>query len=212
MHRTPRVILLLALAAGVGVFGSATAFAQDEQEPEPEVSSQPDQWERLLSVSVTGGWDTPFGVAGASVELKPIRYLGIYAGGGIGRSGARFAAGIHPQVPIENASLGLMLGVHGGQFDYDNIDQNFGIHRYWSMGFFAHAAVTFEYRWENGFFGRVMAGAEALLAPSQPTSCSNLSGTGTCDAASAGSLSLPIRGWVGLTLGYAFDFAYGAHL
>src|SRR5690606_28495651 len=116
-----RRFLILALGALLGFLASTTlaphaALAQEE-DPEPEVSTQatpPSPWDRFLAVSATVGIDTPFGIGGAAIELTPFRYLSIYAGGGVGRDGGRFAGGILPQLPMGNAALGLMIGLTGG--------------------------------------------------------------------------------------------------
>ena len=97
---TPRALHLAILAAllwaGASFGGPSVVFAQDEEDgpaqedPEPEVSSEPpSNYDRLLAIQVTGGLDTPLGVAGAAIEFAPVRYLAIYAGGGVSRSGAR---------------------------------------------------------------------------------------------------------------------------
>jgi hypothetical protein len=201
-----RRILVLVLAMA-GSLAASTALAQQQQEdPEPEVSTQGDTWDRVLAVSITGGLDTPFGVAGAAVEVTPFRYLGIYAGGGVSRSGARFAAGLHPQFPMGRAALGLMAGISGGPLDWDSqVGGNQGVHRYWEFGLFVHSGATFEYRWDMGIFLRFELGAEWLVTDwDNPTACTNI-GTGAECGASATNLGSPFRGWIGATLGYAFD-------
>ncbi len=201
-----RRILFLALAALVGAFASSPAFAQDQEDPEPEVSTQGDAWDRILALTVTGGLDTPYGVAGAAVEVTPFRYLTLYAGGGVSRSGGRFTVGVHPQFPMGRAALGLMAGVAGGPIDWDSsVGDNLGVHRYWELGLFVHTGATFEYRWDSGFFGRIEAGAEFLATDwDAPTSCTYIGSGASCGPAGS-NLAAPFRGWVGLTLGYALD-------
>jgi hypothetical protein len=206
-----RRTLVLALTLAMSALASSTAFAQDSEEdpapqedPEPEVSTQADAWDRILAFTVTGGLDTPYGVAGAAVEVTPFRYLTIYAGGGVGRSGGRFAAGLHPQFPIGRAALGMMVGVSGGPLDWDSrAGGNLGVHRYWEFGLFVHTGATFEYRWDNGFFGRLEAGAEMLVTPWDATSCTYLGDGSSCGSGTG--LWAPFRGWIGLSLGYALD-------
>lgn len=208
-------LLVSALSAllATAIWAAGPALAQDAEEaPEPEVSAEPappSPWDRFLAVSVTGGLDTPFGIGGAAVEVTPFRYLTVYAGGGVGRDGYRFAGGLLPQIPIDNASLGLMLGVTGGPLDWDtrgvveNGEQAV-IHRHWEIALFFHSAVTFEYRWNEGFFGRLAVGMEALIEPGSPEHCS-VDGV-ACDAFGyTGEGFKPVRGWVGLTVGYAFE-------
>ncbi|HEY8430158.1 MAG TPA: hypothetical protein VIL20_17375, partial [Sandaracinaceae bacterium] len=75
------------------------------------------------------------------------------------------------------------------------------IHRYWEMAMFLHGALTGEYRWDEGFFGRLEFGVEALVAPTDSTVCTTALGQ-DCRGARLGS---PIRGWIGLTVGYALE-------
>lgn len=215
--------LLLALAAWLGTAVATTppALAQEEdpepevstqEDPEPEVSSQaarPSPWDRFLAVSATVGIDTPLGIGGAAIEISPFPYLAIYAGGGIGRDGGRFAGGLRPQVPVGNGALGLMLGLTGGPLDWDSRgraqldgDEEL-IHRYWELALFFHSGVTFEYRWDEGFFGRLAFGIEALLEPGTADVCTF--GGASCESVDYSDSYRPIRGWAGLTVGYAFE-------
>lgn len=196
--------LVLGVLVG-GLAFSPAALAQDEEDPEPEVSTPAPSdamWDRVLAVSVTAGIDTPFGIGGAAIEVTPFRYLAIYAGGGVGRDGARFAGGVRPQFPIGNGALGIMLGVTGGPLDWDSRgNEDVRVHRYWEMALFLHTGLSFEYRWAEGFFGRLEFGIEALLTPTEATVCSQGNGNSCLDD----SLVTPIRGWAGLSVGYAFD-------
>lgn len=198
--------LSLALAALAGALLFApTALAQDEEDPEPEVSTpNPTDavWDRVLAVAATVGVDTPFGIGGARVEVTPFRYLSIYAGGGVGRDGARFAGGLRPQFPMGNGAMGLMVGLTGGPLDWDSRGyEDTRIHRYWDMALFVHGGVTGEYRWNEGVFGRIEIGFEQLVTPDTPTACTASDGNSCLDV----SLAHPVRGWIGLTVGYALE-------
>jgi hypothetical protein len=174
-----------------------------QEDPEPEVAVDGAVvYDRLLAAAVTLGIDTPFGIAGASVEITPFRYLAVYAGVGVGRDGVRFGGGLHGRAPVGNAALGLMLGLTGGPLDWDSLarDDAMGIHRWWEMALFFNAGVTFEYRWSEGFFGRLAFGVDALIEPTTATSCMYDNGT-QCNGE---NMFAPVRGWAGLTLGYAF--------
>ena len=98
--RSRHLLLLATLAALTSL--ASPAFAQNQEDPEPEVSTPapPRLYERMLAVSVTGGWDTPFGVAGGAIEFAPIPEINIYAGGGVSRSGGRFTFGVNARAPI----------------------------------------------------------------------------------------------------------------
>jgi len=215
-----RRLLLLVLAASLGTLASTTPALAQEEDPEPEVSTQadpepevstpaPSPWDRFLAVSATVGLDTPLGIGGAAVEVTPFPYLAIYAGGGVGRDGGRFAGGIRPQAPMGNAALGLMIGLTGGPLDWDSRgriqfegDEEV-VHRYWELALFFHTGLTFEYRWDEGFFGRLAFGMEALIEPGTATVCTF--GGEACESAGYSDSYQPIRGWAGLTVGYAFQ-------
>lgn len=215
-----------ALRFGLGALAAVllfapTALAQDEEDPEPEVSTPAPEarpieavWDRVLAVSATVGLDTPFGIGGAAIEVTPFRYLSIYAGGGVGRDGVRFAGGLRPQFPVGHGAMGLMLGVTGGPLDWDSRgapamdDDPFvgaspatRIHRWWEMALFLHGALSGEYRWDEGIFGRLEFGVEALVTPLEPSVCTDPDGQSCLGA----QLGTPVRAWIGLTVGYALD-------
>ena len=202
---------LSALALLAGLLCASTAYAQDpdQEDPEPEVSDAgPEEptnpYERLLAVSVTGGLDTPLGVVGAAVEFAPVEFFNIYAGGGVSRDGARVAGGLSLRFPVHSTAFGFMAGVAGGPISWEGHfdDNGLGVHRYWEFAMFVHAAAFCEYRWDIGVFGRLQLGSEALVA-GDLTEC-NSAGGGACDESREHLLN-PIRAWVGLSIGYAFE-------
>jgi hypothetical protein len=175
----------------------------EEAEQAPEAPTVRDPYDRMLAGSAILGVDTPFGIGGLAVEFSPIRYVAIYGGGGVGRDGARIALGVRPQLPIGAGALGLMLGVTGGPMDWDSGGQ-IAIHRYWEFALFFHVAVTVEYRFPEGFFGRLAIGVESLLADNHPTVCYFREDMSPCGVA-GDALGKPIRAWAGLSFGYALD-------
>lgn len=186
---------------------SPAAQAQDDaghEDPEPEVSDQPpDVFERMLAIQVTGGLDTPFGVIGGALEFAPVRYLVIYAGGGVSRSGGRVAGGLRLQYPIGNAAVALFGGVGGGPMDWESGGQTEAqTARQWDFALFLHSGLSFEYRWDVGLFGRLDLGVEGVMTP-EADRCT-FSGGGECGPSASG-LAKPLRGWAGLTIGYALD-------
>jgi hypothetical protein len=208
-NRNPMKISRLtsaALALVSVVLMTGTVSAQASEDPEPEVSTPADPYDRLLAASVTLGIDTPYGIAGAALELSPVRYLGIYAGGGIGREGPRFVAGLLPHFPVGHLSVGLMLGVEGGPFDWDSQgDEQTTTRRHWDFALFFNTGVTFEYRWDNGLFGRLAFGAEKLITPGEADLCQFPDGSDCGPVTGNGNAYTPVRGWAGLTVGYAFE-------
>lgn len=191
----------------VGALNPTPVMAQEdgtEEDPEPEVSLDARLWDRPLAFHVTGGLDTPFGVAGAAVEFSPIRWIAIYAGGGVARSGARVAGGVHVRAPIGHGALGLMGGVGGGPLDWSSRTNGEGApstQRWWEFALHVHAGLTLEYRWEMGLFGRLAFGIDTLATPGTADVCTLSTGE-ECGAAGEGLVN-PLRGWIGLNIGFA---------
>lgn len=196
---------LFALALVTGLLHASTAVAQTEEDPEPEVSTA-GPYSRMLAVAVNGGLDTPLGVIGAEIEFAPIEWLNIYAGGGVSRSGARVGGGVSFRAPLHSSAFGFQLGLAGGPMDWDSHAEgaeNLTQHRYWEFALFAHAGMTYEYRWDEGIFGRIGIGAEALIA-GDVTACAG-PGTAACSPEDTAGLAVPFRAWASLTVGYAFE-------
>ena len=79
--------------------------------------------------------------------------------------------------------MGIMAGVGGGAIELTSRGlENSRIHRYWDIGLFFHSALTLQYRFDEGIFGRLAVGMEAILAPHTPTECSYADGTTCSDA------------------------------
>jgi len=198
-------LALLGGLASLATLGPAAARAQTEEDPEPEVSDEgPSVWDRMLAVQVTGGYDTPFGVAGGALEFSPHPWVTIYAGGGIGRAGGCFAGGLQLQVPIDNAAMGVQAGLDGGALEVTSDGApNVRIRRYWGMAMYFHAGFSFTYRSEEGVFGRLSLGMNALIAGT-PDECTYEATQADCGVG-ADNLSQPVQPFAGLTVGYAFD-------
>ncbi|MEZ4340714.1 MAG: hypothetical protein R3B82_29180 [Sandaracinaceae bacterium] len=194
---------LLALAVMSGLLCASPAFAQSEEDPEPEVSDAGPEnlYERLLAVSATGGWDTPFGVIGGGIEFAPIQWINIYAGGGVSRSGGRFTLGVNFRAPIHSTAFGVQLGVSGGPLDHDATGDD-PLHRYWEFALFVNAGLNVEYRFDMGVFLRLAGGAEALVA-GDVTECRG-AGVTSCEEVPQG-LAQPFYPWAALSVGYAFE-------
>ena len=204
---TSRAPVALALLVGP-LFAPSAAAAQDRQDPEPEVSDEGDVWDRVLAGQVTAGLDTPFGVAGGAIEISPIRYFVFYVGGGVSRSGGRVAGGVRGQAPVGNAAIGLSLGLGGGSQDWESRtgeDEAFRTSRHWDLALFFHGGLSAEYRWDSGLFGRIAFGIDALLTPEADTCSRGEAGAQESCGVSADGLAKPVRGWAGLTVGYALD-------
>ena len=198
--------LALALFGALLFAAPSVVLAQDdgsEQDPEPEVSSQ-DQWDRMLGIAATGAWDGPLGVASGQLEFAPVRFLNIYAGAGVSRSGVRVGGGVQLRVPVGEGAMGVMGGVTGGPLDWDSRgDEDARIHRWWEFAMFIHGGVFFEYRWPMGLFGRFSVGADALVTPDGAEECTLPSGDACGNLGD--DLYKPVRGFAELSIGYAFD-------
>jgi hypothetical protein len=198
--------LLLALLAPLAAFGLApgVAFADPEPEvsddPEPEVSTPPSLYNRLLSVELIGGLDTPYGLIGGSVRLAPIDFLVIDAGAGVSRDGVRIAGGLSLVAPQDHFAFVFRIGAAGGPLDWESGGTQ-AQHRYWAFTAFIDASLGLEYRWDEGITGRIMVGVEDDII-SDADSCRYVDGSGDCDPAGG---SHPTRLYIGLAIGYAFD-------
>ena len=201
-------LLCAFLCVGLASSVTSTAFADVPEDPahadpEPEVSDQ-GPYSRMLALALTGGVDTPFGLIGGVLEFAPIEYLNIYAGGGVGRSGVRIAGGAALRFPVDSTSFGFRLGVAGGPMDWSaggGDGEPAQLNRYWEFALFAHAAFDIEYRFDEGIFVRGSLGAEALVAGD---ACISPQSGDDCVAPPEG-LASPVRAWVGVTVGYAFE-------
>jgi len=198
------LLALLALPVATGAFAPGVAFADPEPEvsddPEPEVSTPPSPYNRLVSVELIGGLDTPYGLIGGSVRLAPIDFLVIDAGAGVSRDGVRIAGGLSLVAPQDHLAFVVRLGVAGGPLDWESAGLQ-PQHRYWAFTAFIDASLGLEYRWDEGITGRIFAGVETDVIDTAD-SCRFVDGSGDCDT-SAGSH--PTRLYIGLAIGYAFD-------
>lgn len=197
---------MLPLVAMLLVAFAAPSIAAAE--PEPEVSSgEPetavhDQWDRLIGAEITGGFDTPYGVAGAALVIAPIRHLVFDFGGGVSRDGARVAGGVRALVPFQDSALVLRVGIAGGALSWEG-EQAGRTRRTWDFNGFIDASVGYEYRHPVGFYVRVELGVEHALNSTADT-CETVTPEGTtvlCD----GSGAAPIRTYLGLAFGYMFE-------
>lgn len=185
--------------------------AQSQEDPEPEVSDEgpgSDVWDRMLAFQLTGGLDTPLGVAGGAIEFAPVRYLAFYAGGGVSRSGGIVAGGLRAQYPIGSAAIGLMVGVGGGPLDWESrgrTQEHLHTSRHWDFALFLHSGLSAEYRWDIGLFGRLAFGVDGLLTPDADRCLRGAEGLQVDCGTTAQNLAKPMRPWAGLTIGYALD-------
>jgi hypothetical protein len=224
MTRLRLLALLLLLPFGTLAFAHcvlypSVALADD---PEPEVSDQveepagPDpmhlRWDRLLGLELTGGIDSPYGVAGAGILVSPIRFLRIDLGGGVSRDGARLAGGVSLVLPQDHFALVIRVGASGGPLGWDGdytTDPPPGSttqtpvlaheHRYWSFAAFFDTSLGLEYRFDEGVLIRLSFGVQTTL---NDTADACAADGGAC----MGTVhDHPARLWGALSVGYMFD-------
>jgi hypothetical protein len=203
MARTNLGAMLHALLASLLVLlAPAITFADPEPEvsdPEPEVSDA-SPYDRILGVELIGGFHTSYGLIGANVRLAPIDYLTIDAGAGVSVDGVRIAGGVSGVFPQDHFAFTFRLGAAGGPLSWESGGgQN--TRRYWNFTAFIDASLGLEYRWDEGITGRVFMGIEDDVIDAADT-CTTSSGA-ICDP-SVGSH--PTRLYIGLAVGYMFDF------
>jgi hypothetical protein len=168
-------------------------------DPEPEVSDS-SPYDRMLGVELIGGLDTPYGLIGADFRLSPIQWLTFDVGGGVSRDGFRLGGGVGVVIPQDHFAFTIRLGAAAGPLNWDSGGLQ-AQHRYWSVAAFINADIGLEYRWDEGFYGRVMVGVEDDVIDTAD-SCTFIDGGGPCDPSLG---SHPTRLYVGLAVGYMFD-------
>lgn len=195
--------LLLALLALPLAPGAASADPEPEvsDDPEPEVSTPPSLYNRLLSVELIGGIDTPYGLIGGSVRLAPIDFLVIDAGAGVSRDGVRVAGGLSLVAPQDHFAFVVRIGAAGGPLEWESGGTQ-PQHRHWNFTAFIDASLGLEYRFDEGITGRLFVGVENDLIDSADTCYFVESPDDACDVAGG---SHPTRIYLGLAIGYAFD-------
>jgi hypothetical protein len=209
-----RLDTMRALAAGtalaIAAAGAAPAGARAD-DPEPEVSDQSGGlWNRLLSIEVTGAIDGPLGVAGGSLVISPVQWLGLEIGGGVSRDGGRVAGGARIVLPQDHFALILRLGISAGPQEWDGTAQQattaYTVRRRWEFQAAMYADVGLQYRFDMGLYLMLNGGVESGFSNHADTCRALDAPVGTdpsrCDLESGGH---PARVYLGLTLGYAFD-------
>ena len=208
-------LVALALASLALLSGEPRAHAD---EPDPEVSSEPaarsrDVWDRMLAVEIVGGVDTPYGLVGGAIVISPLRHLALDLGGGVSRDGGRVAGGARLVLPHAMGALGFRVGLAGGPLTWESplpgpnlpgdAHQSAGVQRQtWDFVGFLDLSLSLEFRFDAGFYVRGTFGAEHAL--SVASACEERIGDRSIGACTVHDFQ-PLRAYVGLALGYAFD-------
>lgn len=208
-----RLDTMRALAAGtalaIAAAGAAPAGARAD-DPEPEVSDQSGGlWNRLLALEVTGAIDGPLGVAGGSLVISPVQWLGLEVGGGVSRDGGRVAGGARVILPQDHFALILRLGVSAGPQEWDGTAQQetaaYTVRRRWEFQASMYADVGLQYRFDMGLYLMLNGGVEAGFDSTADSARALDAPVGTTTEFDLGAGGRPARIYLGLTLGYAFD-------
>jgi hypothetical protein len=185
-------------AAAVVLLFARSAFAEEPSAPD-------DPW-RARPISLAGQMiATPYGFAGASVAVTPVRWLSVEAGGGVTVDGPQAALMPRGRIFVSRkVALSLGLGASFGRY-VDAHDLQlcaivpFGARcppdpvRTWETAAWANALGALEGRTGSGFEWRVFAGIGRLLNR----------GAFVCDGGSCPDAA-PTQPYAGLALGYAF--------
>jgi hypothetical protein len=193
------------------VFVALTVLGFARASSAQEAPAPPDPWQgRPLSATGLLGM-TPFGFAGLSATVTPLRWLSVEAGGGVALDGPQ--AAILPRARLfvsQKVALSLAIGPSFGRYverhDFRGCDLVLLLPvvqgstsgcaprpaRTWDVASWADALLAIEGRTGAGFEWRLFGGAGRLLNASA-SSC----GPGPCAS------SAPVTGYGGLALGYA---------
>jgi hypothetical protein len=159
-----------------------------------------DPWTRVLAVDAHVGLGTPYGLAGLSVEVSPVRFFAIEAGGGHSGYGPQIAGMARLRIPFGADALALGGGVSGGDYSAADTFLEPMWSKDWSPAYWVNLELAYSHRWRNGFELRPYVGVTSLLNPGDAVCVPNNNiGDGKCGNPAT---RLP---YAGLAIGYAFD-------
>jgi hypothetical protein len=227
-----RAVQFASLVCGVLVALSARAEDGPPPElksvlPETAVTAPPTRWtrwaERPLTIAAVGGFATPIGNGGGLVELSPVPWLVVGAGGGASTDGPQLAIATRVRFPIsDSVMLGAGLGLSRGPYTWETHGGGCGgfggtcstATRHWDQALRANLELAFEgmippkddgWRWRLfGGLGRVVnqdaGGACQQSVGYEPSffGAGRAIAAPSCDGAGRAVL------YVGASLGYAF--------
>lgn len=207
--------LAVAMACLLALFGLATSTTARADEPntaadpEPEVSDQQRLWGRLLAVELQGAIDGPLGVAGGTLIISPIAHLGLEIGGGVSRDGGRFAGGFRIMLPQDHFAVQLRMGVAAGPLTWDGTAEtdggtSYGVRRRWEFQAGMYADIGLQYRFDFGLYLGLNGGVEGSFTGTADNCSVTSEGAGLPNTCNVEGFR-PIRIYLGLQVGYAFD-------
>lgn len=201
------------LAAALLVPSSAAVARADEPgraaDPEPEVSDQDRLWNRMIAAELQGAIDGPLGVAGASLVVAPVTSFGLEVGGGVSRDGGRIAGGFRILLPQDHFALVMRMGIAAGPLTWDAVGQDgaenrFTARRRWEFQAGMYADVGLQYRFDMGVYLGLNGGVESSFSD-RADSCTVVAPAGSALGCLASEGGRPVRIYLGLSVGYAFD-------
>jgi hypothetical protein len=194
-----RLLLSALAAASFSLLSVAPAAAGEAPIRAPEKPTEP-LWARPLSFDVHGGFGTPVGFGGFTVDAAPARWLVVSGGLGAGRGGMQEALMGRLRAPIGHFALSVGGGMSTGAYDASDAfgDSNW----HWKRAFWGNAEGSIEFRDHTGVELRAYVGWAHLTNP-VADGCET--GHGAQCSRGAGGLFVTSLPYVGFSAGYAFD-------
>lgn len=165
-------------------------------------------WDRPLSIALVTGLGTPNGLAGATLDVTPIRYLTLGGGGGMAIDGLQQEGHARLRIPIGAGAVTLGGGVstgpylnHGGKALCSIAYEGVCWHRRWERAWWKNVDVAFEMRTRDGFELRTFLGVAGQVdTPETECVVTRGSGKGAC-----GAQTIAVLPYLGVSFGYVFD-------
>lgn len=165
-------------------------------------------WDPPISVAVVTGLGTPTGLAGATLDVTPVRYLTVGGGAGMGVDGLQQEGHLRLRIPIGPVAVTFGGGVssgphvnHEGKILCAIAHEGVCWHRRWDRAWWKNADVAFEMRTSEGFELRAFVGVAGQIdTPETECLVTRGSGKGAC----GGARTVAVLPYIGVAFGYAF--------
>jgi hypothetical protein len=177
------------------------AWADDDSSPGASWARRP------LAIDAQLGAGTPYGVAGLSLEVSPLRYVTLASGAGWGANGLQIALSTRGRYPF-NATTAVAFGLGGSTGAYKESYPSIGDKEWvktWDRAYWLSSEIALEYQRMGGARIRIYLGIEKLLNSGSSACSSNDNMIAQCVSSSNGEL-LP---YLGIALGRALPIVFG---
>lgn len=164
-------------------------------------------WDQPISVALVTGLGTPVGLAGATLDVAPIRYLTVGGGAGMAADGPQQEGHLRLRIPIGAGAVAIGGGVSSGPYlkhegkllcaiAYEGVCWE----RRWDRAWWKNAEVSFEMRTREGFELRTFLGVAGQV-DTQENACvvTRGAGKGAC-----GDRHVAVLPYLGVAFGYVF--------